>query len=270
LRKGRVIFLSLLLSSLIFAGCGPNKEILKMQDDIAKIEREIQLIKQKQEEIEGTLNSTKENLYSEIEKIQKIQADSLLKIDGLNTNYQILSEKLDDTNYRLSSLSQEISNIKIRLKQPQEIYQPVPPAEKKEAPTSSTPPSTTASPEELYNQARADLLRGSYDLAIAGFQEFIKRYPEHELADNAQYWLGECYYAQERFDQAASEFDKVITNYPRGDKVPSAYLKKGFCYFELNQTARGVIVLQQLIKLYPNSNEAKIARERLRSLGLRP
>jgi tol-pal system protein YbgF len=269
LRRKGLLVLSVLLSALIFAACGSSKEIRKIEDDIAYLEREIQLMKQKQSQLEGTVNSTKDSLYSEIEKIQRVQADSLLKIDSLNTNLQILSEKLDDSNYRLSSFSQELSNIKLQLKQPQEIYQP--PQEKREIPE-PVPSSTTtsASPEELYNQARADLLRGNYDLAIAGFKEFLRLYPDHDLADNAQYWLGECHYAQEQFSEAALEFDKVLTNYPRGDKVASAYLKKGFSYFELNQTARGVIVLQQLIKLYPNSNEAKIARERLQGLGLRP
>ena len=91
-------------------------------------------------------------------------------------------------------------------------------------------------PQDIYQAAYIDFSKGSYSLAIAGFREFLRRYPDHELAGSAQYWIGEAYLsvargftdssqgdkATESLEQAVQEFKKVLANYPRADKVPTA------------------------------------------------
>ncbi|MGH7834276.1 MAG: tol-pal system protein YbgF, partial [Candidatus Binatia bacterium] len=96
--------------------------------------------------------------------------------------------------------------------------------------------------------------------------EFLKNNPNSELADNAQYWIGECHYALKEFDQAILEFDAVRRKYPNGDKVPAALLKQGFAFAELGDRVDARLILQEVIERYPLSAEATKAKERLKTL----
>jgi len=81
--------------------------------------------------------------------------------------------------------------------------------------------------------------------------------------------VGESYYSQGKYTDAIASFEEVIRLYPQGDKVPAAHLKKGLAYLESNRTAQAVVQLNALAENYPNSDEARLARERLRAMGLR-
>jgi tol-pal system protein YbgF len=123
-------------------------------------------------------------------------------------------------------------------------------------------------PKSLYDAAYNDYLKGSFDLAMREFQEYLTNFPSTDLSDNAAYWIGESYYRQRRFRQAIEQFDTVLTRYPKGDKVPSALLKKGYSYLELGERPQGVVQLQHVIRQYPTSDEANLARQRLREIGV--
>jgi len=260
-----------LLVLLLFA-CASNKDLILIRQDIASLKSDFSYLQAEKEEIIKKLTILEKRLEGDLTQFQRTQADMGLKIEEVTTEIQILNEKLDDTNFRISSLSQQLAGL--RLMERQSPYDRQQPERQPEVEADTEEGAYTvlrpATPEELYNTARADFLKGNYELAIEGFKQYIQVYPDSELADNTQYWIGECYYSQQKFSQAVQEFDKVINKYPTGDKVVSAHLKKAFAYFELNQIARGVIQLQQLIQEFPNSNEARIARERLESLGLEP
>jgi tol-pal system protein YbgF len=119
--------------------------------------------------------------------------------------------------------------------------------------------------KRLYDQAYKDLTRGNYSLALLGFREFLRRSPASDLADNAQYWIGECYYAQRDYTPAIQEFLKVQENYPQGDKVPAALLKTGYSFLALEDRASARRYLNQVVEQFPNSEEAVSARNKLRS-----
>ncbi len=104
---------------------------------------------------------------------------------------------------------------------------------------------------------------GSHGDAVDGLRAFLKKYPRHDYADNAQYWLGEAFYAQKDYPHALSEFRNVIETYPRGNKVPDALLKVGYCYQALGQTEKARAVLEQVVNLYPKTEPASLASKRL-------
>jgi TolA-binding protein len=154
-------------------------------------------------------------------------------------------------------------------------------------PPPATPPSPgsrsttgTLQPNDIYQAAYIDFSKGNYPLAIAGFQEFLRRFPEHELAGSAQYWLGEANLslarnyanagqtdkATQSLEQAAVEFKKVIANYPRGDKAPAALYKEALVLIELKQPTLAQARLQYLIDNFPQAEETPLARERLSAL----
>jgi len=160
-----------------------------------------------------------------------------------------------------------------------------PPSATTSAPATSAPaparPATGAlQPQDLYQAAYIDFSKGSYALAIDGFREFLRRYPDHPQANSAQYWIGECQVAlaqqytnagqteraSEALQRAVQEFRKVVANYPRGDRVPTALYKEALTLIELKQPAVAQARLQYLVDNFPQAEEAPLARERLAAL----
>jgi tol-pal system protein YbgF len=120
--------------------------------------------------------------------------------------------------------------------------------------------------QTAYAQAFDALKTGKYPAAISGFQQFLTTYPKSELADNAQYWQGEAYYATRDFQSAATAFRAVIERWPNSRKAPDAMLKLGFSLFELKHYAEARTTLTDVARRYPDTNAARIATERLRLL----
>ena len=114
-----------------------------------------------------------------------------------------------------------------------------------------------------------DYARGNYDQALSELQEFIRLNPANDLADDAQYLIGEVNFSQQKYPEAVAAYDRLLSDHPGGDKTAAAYLKKGLALLEMNRTADAVIQLQHVVSAYPKSEEARLARERLRALGLR-
>jgi tol-pal system protein YbgF len=124
------------------------------------------------------------------------------------------------------------------------------------------------SPQQLYDTAYGDFTKGRYELSIAGFQDYIDRYPSTDLSDNAQYWIGESHFSERKFDDAIKDFDALLKRWPQSDKAAAALLKKGLALQELNRRPEAVVALQYVIHEYPGSDEARLAKQRLASLGV--
>jgi tol-pal system protein YbgF len=113
-------------------------------------------------------------------------------------------------------------------------------------------------------RAAVELVKAAkLDEAVAALRAFIAHYPRHDYADNAQYWLGEAFYAQKDYGRALVEFRRVVEVYPRGNKVPDALLKVGYCHQALGQGEKARAVLEQVVNTYPKSEPATLAAKRL-------
>lgn len=146
----------------------------------------------------------------------------------------------------------------------QQISQRVPPPTAPATPgTAPGTAQTTGDPNQLYDQAAQDLTQGRYALALQGFRDFVRRFPAAELSDNAQYGVGECFFAQSRFDSAAVEYGRVETGWPKGDRVPAALYKLALSRERLGMADASKKTFEDLVKRFPNSGEAQLARERL-------
>lgn len=119
---------------------------------------------------------------------------------------------------------------------------------------------------KLYRQSFQILGQGKHDEAAEGFREFLRRFPNHDLTDNAQYWLAECAYDRKDYSTAVREFRRVVERFPRGNKVPDALLKIGFSYLALGSTDAGKQTLEQLVRSYPRHETAVLATARLAEL----
>lgn len=113
-------------------------------------------------------------------------------------------------------------------------------------------------------RAAVELVKaGKHDEAVAALRAFVNANPGHDYADNAQYWLGESFYARKDYTRALAEFRATIETYPRGNKVPDALLKVGYCYGAMGQADKARAVLEQVVNLYPKSEPAALASMRL-------
>ena len=256
-------------------GCVTPQDIEGLNTQLADIQRQVLQIQKQapsKEEVSSQMTTLGSNMGRQMESLLKTEADMQVKLQDLSGQIEALQAKLEDTNYRLAQLSQQIATTNQELKAfRSQAVSPVPPADGGAAPVPQQPPANSgggADPKSLYDAAYNDYLRGNYDLALREFQEYLDNFPTTDLADNATYWIGECYYRQRRFRQAVEQFDAVLARYPRSDKVAAATLKKGYAHLELGERSQGVVQLRHVIRQYPTSDEANLARQRLREIGV--
>lgn len=121
-------------------------------------------------------------------------------------------------------------------------------------------------PEALYARAKQRFDQGEYENARELFRSFLKEFPKSEMADGAQFWLGEIYYHEKWYEKAILEYQKVIEGYPKGKKTPSALLKQGLAFLNIGDNANAGLILKELIRKFPDSNEANVAKNKLKTL----
>ena len=214
------------------------------------LKRELEQSNQRLEDRTAQLDSL---LREQMELTNLLRADLSSTLGGMDERMGIVENKLEDLSHRFPELSQKIDLVKQQVSK---------------SDTSQISDSTkgliNVDPKQLYDAAYLDLTKGKYDLAITGFSNYLKYFPETELGDNAQYWLGECYYAKKNYTKAAIEFHKVLENYSTGDKVPSALYKLGLSLLELKSVGEANKYFEELVNKYPNTQEAKLAQEKLK------
>jgi tol-pal system protein YbgF len=261
-------------ASLTGAACVSSDDIEGLHRQMGDIQKQIQTLEKKsssKEEVEK-LN---QNVATQTTQLLKSNADTAIRLSELTTKMEQLEAKLEDTNRRLSQLSQQIAETQSELLRLRNAGGgPMTPG----APPSSAPggsPATPArggsagpSPSELYDTAYGDYSKGRYALAIQGFQDYLSSYPSTDLSDNAQYWIGESHFAQRKFPEAINDFTELLKQWPASDKAAAALLKKAYALLELGQKAEGIVQLQYVIHEFPSSEEARLAKARLKTLGV--
>lgn len=141
------------------------------------------------------------------------------------------------------------------------------PAPPRPRPPRQAPPVRSAPADEHYRSAIALVRSAAYPEAIVRLREFVQRFPHHDYADNAQYWLGEAYYAQRQYDQALAELRLVGERYPGGNKVPDALLKVGYCHLAMGDRESAAAALRELVRAYPRSEPAALAARKLEEVS---
>jgi tol-pal system protein YbgF len=260
--------------------CVSSSDIEGLHRQLNDIEKEIQALERKSSSKEEVAKLN-ENIGQQTKQLLKSNADTGVRLGELTTKMEQLEAKLEDTNRRLSQLSQQIAETQGDLARLRgtaggpsagspAVGQPAPNPGASLPDSAVRPASGSArpSPSELYDTAYSDYGKGRYALAIQGFQEYLDAYPGTTLSDNAQYWIGESHYAQRKFKEAIDDFDKLLKVWPRSGKAAAALLKKGYALLELNQKPEAVVQLQYVVNEYPASEEARLARAKLKSLGI--
>ncbi|MEM8932275.1 MAG: tetratricopeptide repeat protein [Acidobacteriota bacterium] len=254
------------MSALSFSstGCVSSSDLDTIGAQLEDIQVQVLQLR-KDTPTQDQLVAVEGRLASEIGALQVAQAELRTDVGDLTEQIERLQSKLDDTNFRLVQLSQQIIATNEEL---QAVRTAAEEARRERPPAPSRPALPDAEdPQALYDAAYADHLAGNYDLAVLGFRRYLDRYPNTELADNATYWLGESYFSQGRYRQALSRFDSVLDDFERSDRDASARLRKGYAHLELGQRDEGLDAFRQVACDHTETEEAKVARDRMSELG---
>ena len=285
-----LIIIALFFSPLV--ACAPQSAFVQMSSDMNDLRENVKTTRERVQEIQRKLDQEDANIQKRIDAldansrgagdVQKAMADYGVKTDQLSTDIQLLQGKLEENNFRIDELGQKLDDRGVKIA---ELNARVEELEAKVKLLSGgtgvavTSQTSTASakdkqaspkaiePTDAYRQAKSDYDKGNFELALAGFQNYVAQFPNTSQSDKAQYWVGECYYSLKDFNKAIAAFAKVITNYPKSDKIAGAKLKIGLSYLNERNPTKAKEYLQKVIKEHPGTNEAAIAKDRLAKLG---
>jgi tol-pal system protein YbgF len=248
-----------------------SKEIIQLQTQVQQLQEQISAMKQSFDERMGVMknlveqntdaaNKTTAAITSLQSSLQKQQGDSAGRVDQLSGQMQALNDTLDELKVRLAKVSKQLEDM-------QSAQQSLA-AQQQATQAQAQAQAQAPPPDVLYANGLRDYNGGNNDLATQEFSDYIKFYPNTDLAGNSYFYLAELQFRAANYKQAVTNYDQVLQNFPSGAKAASAQLKKGFALIELGQKDDGVQELRHLIQRYPKTTEAVQARERLKKLGV--
>jgi tol-pal system protein YbgF len=246
-------------------GCTSSGDMDLLHREITDVSRQVENLG-RQSSGKEDLQAVARKLADQNSQVLKSNADIQVEIKSLRDQIQTLKASLEATNQRLDSVSNDL----VASRQTSSLVTapgtaPVGSAQ----PPTPVPAAKPNEPKQIYDAAYEDYLRGSFDLAIQGFREYVKRYPTTDLADNALYWIGESNYSKRQFKEAVDSFTELLNNYKTSDKAAAALLKKGLAYLELGDRSQAVINLQYVLYEHPGTEESELAKKKLAALGVK-
>lgn len=197
-----------------------------------------------------------DRLQESLDQMRKSQADLAFKMDSLDRSFSSLTEKLDDSQKGVSKLTQKLDDTQSRLGGRMESISALLSA--------ATTQASVPVPGEIYRAAYSDYLAAKPDLSISGFKTFIERFPDSDLADDAQFYLADSYLLKKDYGQARIEFDKVLSM--SQTFRAQALLKRSYALAGSKQLEDQKHTLRTLIKEFPDSAEAETAGQILKEL----
>jgi len=250
------------------AYAGTQEEIIRLQSDILQLQEQIRLLQKVVDEKNSVIQTLLEQLNDQfatnnvafsqmVDALNASRAGNASLADNvssLKTDVSRLSTRLDEINSRLAEVQRKFDENQMQV----QTLRSVP---------SAASGDVDVEPDRVYSASYNDYLVGNYALAINGFQDFLTNYPESEYADNASYYLGDCYLQQKNLDLALKSFEQTVNLFPSGDKTSTAYYKMGQILMEQNRMDEAVAILKKLVQLFPGSTEARLAGEDLSKLS---
>ena len=260
-----------------------QKENLAVKADVAEEANKInanlllrlETLKTEVQTISTGIEEYKELFKKPSKEMERLRENITLRTKLLEDKGQILEEKdrtleerIMGVENRLKGLDEKIDRLDGKIERiiskQVEIEKSVPPPSSKEAMIEGKVTATGAG--DLYKDAYETFQKGNLEGARAKFEAFLKQYPNTELSDNAQFWIGETYYLKKDFEKAILEYEKAIAKYPEGDKIPAAFFKQALAFLELGDKTNARNLLKRVIERYPHSEQAEMAKKRLEGI----
>src|SRR5207249_4839702 len=208
---------SLIVLAMVQDGCAKHADFVDMRQEFNAMARSQEQASKREEVMQRRLQALETAKESSPDRQRLDELAARLK------NLEVRMARFEDVQQSQSSSSStkpdSQSGEPLRQSKPAKLPPPEP------APLIQGMPGI--SPTSAFNLAYNDYLNGRYELAVTGFQRFLKDFPSTSLAPNAHYWLGESYYDLKDYVRAMQSFDRVVKEYPGHEKVPSALFKLG-------------------------------------------
>jgi tol-pal system protein YbgF len=283
----RISAAMLLVLGLAFPAMAADKETLQIMADIRILQEQAQQLQNLLGTVTEALNAVNTRLDQQTEINRKAFADQKSTVDTLSTDLRVVRERIDDSNVRIGSVSQEVEALRQSVEMlngPAPVASPVPEGGAPPAPAGSgavaaaagapapvpaAPPRSAAigmSPTRLFDEAKAMYWAGQNDLAVMGFDSYIKTFPKSEQADDAQLMIGSSYLQAGDNEKAAEAYDVAIRTYPNSNVLPEAYYKKGVALQNLKQLPQAREAFETVMENYPDSFEATLAKQGVQKL----
>jgi tol-pal system protein YbgF len=259
---------AILLMLLITVGCAKHADFVQVRDEVRQVAKGQEQDRKQVVDLQNRVSAMDARLES------KQGPPPSTENAALRAKIEQLSERLKILEGRLTRLS-ETSNLPMTRPEPAPIE---PPSMAAGEPSRQSSPAKLAplpepvlplpgtpdiSPTSAYNLAYNDYLDGRYELAIAGFERFLKDFPGASLEPSAKYWIGESHYSQKDYAKAAQAFESLVNDHPRSDKVAPALFKLGVIAAETGDVRKARLYLKRVVEEFSGSNEAKLAKNKL-------
>lgn len=267
LKVGRILILFLLIT-IITAGCATQKDVTLIEENVIRIDRRL-------DTLENNFTARVSQLERDIKELQK--PSFLVELEDFRTALDELNGRLEKNSYQLQKLSGEIEAYKqesnrdrealvVRITSLEKGFQELERALEKERKKLKVTKFKLMGPKGIYQEALRLYKKGEYENARKLFEKLLKEYPNSPLAGNAQFWIGEVYFCQKRFEEAILAYQKTIKKYPKNVKIAGALLKQALSFAALGDKDTAKILLKQLIQRYPKTEQARIAQRKLKNL----
>lgn len=231
-----------------------KQELMRLQGSIEQQENRLQeLVGRSQSEVKG-LTEKMQGLLEQLRSLQVKVADLEKAVSDVNNNFR---NKISDLEKAMVRKDKAVDK---------EAKPDMPPAAKPAIAAGKTKIKGKKSAKEDYEEAYKLYEENAYRSAREKFRAFLNEHPDSELVGNARFWLGDCYYQQERYEEAILEYEKVVCEH-KGAKVPAALLKQGLAFHKLGDTETAKLLMKKLVDEYPKSQQAESARAKLKKWG---
>ena len=250
---GSVVMLSGVM--LLLGGCAKHADFVELRDHLSTVSKS-------QDQDQKRLDA----LQRRLESLERVKDGESVK-SKLDPKFDELSTRIQKLEGRLAKLDETAGlplgpKVESATGEPTRFSKPQKPASSADVPT-MMPGVPTITPTSAFNLAYNDYLNGKYDLAVTGFQRFVKDFPGTSLTPNGYYWLGESSYQQKDYVRAMQAFEYLTTEFPGNEKVPAALFKSGLAAGETGDLVKSKKHLKRVIEEFPTSDEAKLAKSKL-------
>ena len=240
---------------LWLAGCAKHADFVEMRDQLATVSKS-------QDQDQKRLDA----LQRRLESLERVK-DGESARQKLDPKFDELSVRVQKLEGRLAKFDETMGIPVVPKMEPSQVDPSRPSKPQRPGSAADVPGMMagvpTITPTSAFNLAYNDYLNGKYDLAVAGFQRFVKDFPGTSLTPNAYYWLGESAYQQKDYVRAMQSFEYLAAEYPGNEKVPAALFKSGLAAGETGDLAKSKKNLKRVIEEFPTSDEAKLAKNKL-------
>jgi TolA-binding protein len=201
-------------------------------------------------EIDSLKKTLLEQQRAQDELLRLIRADQQVRFSELEKQVGDLGSGLSENQYRLSKIDEKTADFQRQL-------------EAKLVSDSGSVNFRKTEIEKLFQIAMKDFNAGKFDIALKSFKDLSSRFPESPQGQEAEFWTGECRYAEKEYAEAESVFLLYIKKFPQGAKACVALYKLGLCYEKRDKDKSKDLVWKKLLEKCPDSQEAELVKSRM-------